>query len=318
MEADGSIRAGSNPSFESRAEGENPSGGALAIAITGASRGVGNTSIAANLALSMARLGQRTCILDADLRLAHVDALLGLTPRGTLADVIAGGYALHDIVLNGPMGVAVIPGSRCGLGELTPAQRLWILDEFDSLGDFADVLIIDTAPGLSGDTLHFASAAEAMVVVTAPDRLAVTGAYALIKALARDHARRELHVLVNRTRSSSDARRAFAHLSRVAEHFLGVELRYLGFVPFDAAAIDAVRRGEALALSRPDSALARSLCSIGRRLLEGRDSHATLHGGPQFFFRRLLSNARALPRTVSSGWTGSTPHAGFVPAGMVG
>ena len=61
------------------------------IAVTGGKGGVGKTTIAVNLATSIAARGKQVMLLDGDLGLANVDVFLGLTPRLTLTDVLAGG-----------------------------------------------------------------------------------------------------------------------------------------------------------------------------------------------------------------------------------
>jgi flagellar biosynthesis protein FlhG len=56
-------------------------------------------------------------LLDADLGLANVDVLLGLTPKRTLADVIEGRCELRDVLLQGPAASA-----SC---RPLPAPRAW-------------------------------------------------------------------------------------------------------------------------------------------------------------------------------------------------
>ena len=58
------------------------------IAVTGGKGGVGKTNVSVNLSMALADLGRRVMLMDADLGLANVDVLLGLTPKRTLADVI--------------------------------------------------------------------------------------------------------------------------------------------------------------------------------------------------------------------------------------
>ena len=58
------------------------------IAVTGGKGGVGKTSVSVNLAIALAQAGREVLLLDGDLGLANVDVLLGLTPKGTLEQVI--------------------------------------------------------------------------------------------------------------------------------------------------------------------------------------------------------------------------------------
>ena len=50
------------------------------LAISSGKGGVGKTNLVANLAISLARRGQRVIVLDADLGLANLDTVLGLHP----------------------------------------------------------------------------------------------------------------------------------------------------------------------------------------------------------------------------------------------
>src|SRR6476620_7019094 len=79
------------------------------IAVASGKGGVGKTSVSVNLSLALAHAGQRTMLLDTDLGLANVDVMLGLSPRFTLADVIAGRCDLADTVVEGPGGLYVVP-----------------------------------------------------------------------------------------------------------------------------------------------------------------------------------------------------------------
>ena len=63
---------------------------AQAIAVTSGKGGVGKSNLALNLAVCLAQLGRKVCLLDADLGLANVDVLCNLTPRLTLEHVVSG------------------------------------------------------------------------------------------------------------------------------------------------------------------------------------------------------------------------------------
>ena len=63
--------------------------GRRALAICGATPDSGCTFTAANLAVSLAQIGVRTALVDADLRNPSLSALLGVDPRPGLADYLS-------------------------------------------------------------------------------------------------------------------------------------------------------------------------------------------------------------------------------------
>src|SRR5439155_61392 len=161
--------------------------------------GVGKTNVTANLAVALARQGERVRVLDADLGLANLDVLFGLAPRLSLLDVLRGERRLAEVMVDGPAGVRVIPAAS-GCEELTalgPAERLRLLDEVDALDEALDVLLVDAAAGISQNVLHFtAAAADALLIIT-PEPTALTDAYALMQVLATRYGRREFLIAGN-------------------------------------------------------------------------------------------------------------------------
>ena len=81
-------------------------------------------------------------LLDADLGLANVDVLLGLTPKHTLADVIEGRCELRDVLLQGPGGIRIVPAASGtqSMVHLSPAQHAGLIQAFSDIGDNLDVL----------------------------------------------------------------------------------------------------------------------------------------------------------------------------------
>jgi flagellar biosynthesis protein FlhG len=262
-----------------------------ALAVASAKGGVGKTVVTVNLALALSRAGRRVCVLDANLALADVGVVLGLAPAPGLRDVLRGERRLADVVVDGPGGVRVIPATA-GAGTpaaLGPAERVRLLDEVDALGGALDVLLLDTAAGLSPEALYFAAAAGEVLVVVTPEPPALADAAVLMQALAARHGRRDFLVAVNMAAGADDADAAFRRLARVVER-LGVRLEYQGFVPDDAAVRQAVRARTAVVLAAPDAPASAAFADLARCL--DRRPAATPTGGVQFFFQRLLTEGR--------------------------
>lgn len=81
------------------------------LAITGGKGGVGKTSVALNLSLTLAREGYRVLLLDGDTDLANVSIMLGRYPERTLANVMANECSLRDVIMESEWGLHIIPGA---------------------------------------------------------------------------------------------------------------------------------------------------------------------------------------------------------------
>jgi flagellar biosynthesis protein FlhG len=267
---------------------ETPRPPVRVVAVASGKGGVGKTNVAANLALALARQGSRVCVLDADLGLANIDVLYGLAPAANLIHVLRGERTLADVLCDGPEGVRVIPAAS-GVEEataLSAAEQLRLLEEVEALAGTIDVLLVDTAAGISSNVLYFTAAAgEALIVIT-PEPTALTDAYALMKVLAARYGRQEFLVLVNRAAGAADADAAYRRLARVTERFLRVRIEYQGYVPEDDAVARAVRQQRPVLAAAPNAPASLAIAEVARRLA-GRPAAAPT-GGVQFFFRQLL------------------------------
>ena len=121
------------------------------IAVASGKGGVGKTNVSVNLAAALALAGQRVMLMDADLGLANVDVLLGLEPSFDLQHVIAGEKNLDDIIIEGPLGIHVVPASSGieRMAELTSVEHGSLISAFSELKQPIDVLLVDTAAGIA-------------------------------------------------------------------------------------------------------------------------------------------------------------------------
>ena len=119
------------------------------LVFTSGKGGVGTSNLVLNLAIALGEMGQRVVVVDADLGLANLDLLCGLTPRYDLGDVLAGRCELSDALVTGPGQIQIVPGPhaiRTGSDDLLhgPARLVAELGELESESDF---VLVDAGSG---------------------------------------------------------------------------------------------------------------------------------------------------------------------------
>lgn len=258
------------------------------IAITGGKGGVGKTNIAVNLGVSMSREGLDVLLFDADLGLANVDVVLGMSVKYTLADVIAGRQKLSDVIVRGPEGLRIVPAASgvANLANLDQATQTNLVTSFSQEVRPPDVLIVDTGAGIDNTVQTFASACKTVAVVVCDEPASLTDAYALMKVLRNERGVRRFDILANQVQTPAQGRQVYDRLTTVADKYLDVELGYLGAVPSDAYLKRAVQERVALVSMYPRSPAAVAIRDIGRRLT--RQAVSTPNPGMGFFVEALL------------------------------
>lgn len=262
------------------------------VAITGGKGGVGKTSVAINLSVCLAQRGRRVALLDADLGLANIDVLLGLSPRYTLEDVLSGEHSLIDIMVTGPAGVRIIPASSGTqrMTMLSSMEHAGLIRAFSDISDQIDVLIVDTAAGISDSVISFVRASQEVLVVVCDEPSSITDAYALIKLLNRDHGMTRFRVLANMTRTPQEGRNLFNKLTQVTERFLDVTLQFVGAIPFDETVRKAVQRQKPIVEMAPRSKAALGFKSLAEKV-DTWPLPMAPRGHLEFFIERLVDSA---------------------------
>jgi flagellar biosynthesis protein FlhG len=260
------------------------------IAVTGGKGGVGKSNVSINLAVCLAQMGRRVALLDADLGLANIDVLLGLRPQNTLEDVLEGRCSLMDVMLFGPGGIRIIPASSGTqrMAQLGHAEHAGLIHAFSEISSQIDVLIVDTAAGISDSVVSFVRAANEVLVVVCDEPSSITDAYALIKLLNRDFGLMRFRVLANMTRTPTEGKNLYQKLTQVTERFLDVSLQYVGAIPFDEAVRKAVQKQKAVVDMAPRSKVALAYKSLAEKV-DLWPLPSSPRGHLEFFVERLVS-----------------------------
>ncbi len=262
----------------------------LVISITSGKGGVGKTNISVNLAVELAKKGKRVLLLDADLGLANVDVLLGLTPHRNLFHLFHEDIALRDIIFPTPFGFSILPASS-GMSEmlhLDTGQKLELLEAMDILEEEVDYLLVDTGAGINDNVLYFNIAAQERLVILTPEPTSLTDAYALIKVLKCTHGVEHFKVVVNMAHDMRAARVMFSRLYQACEHFLsGVSLDLVGVIPRDTTVRQSVVRQLPLSINAPDSPAGKALQDLTQNVIDW-EVPKRLDGNIKFFWKKIL------------------------------
>lgn len=264
------------------------------IAVTGGKGGVGKTSVSVNLATGLAAAGRRVVLLDGDLGLANVDVLLGLSPRYTLAHVLAGERTLDEILVSTRQGFQIVPAASgaADLAALSAGGHLGLVQAFSALAARLDVLLVDTAAGIAPGVLQFAQASQHVLVVVTDEPASLTDAYALIKVLSRDHGVSRFRVVANMSRGPGEGERLFRKLTAVTGRFLDVILEYVGEIPEDEHVRRAIRVQRPVLDAYPGSPAGRAFKKLAARA-DTWPVPTGPRGNLEFFVERLVRRAPA-------------------------
>lgn len=260
-----------------------------AIAVTGGKGGVGKTNVSVNLAVAMADLGKRVMVLDADLGLANIDVVLGLHPEYDLSHVLRGERTLEEVVLEGPSGVKIVPAASGirHMAELSQAEHAGLIRGFSDLSADLDVLIVDTAAGISDTVISFSRAVQELIVVVCDEPASITDAYAMIKLLNREYGISRFRILANMTRSAQEGRDLYNKMCLVTDRYLDVMLNYIGSIPYDENMRKAIKRQKPVVHAFPRSQSAQTLKNLAKKA-DNWPVPSGASGHLQFFVERLV------------------------------
>lgn len=250
---------------------------AKVITITSGKGGVGKTSTATNLALSLSALNKKVCVFDADASLANINILLGIHPEYTLHDLLTGDKTLKQVMVDGPRGLKVIPGAT-GIAEyahLSIGQKDILITALDELQQQFDYLIIDTAAGIGDDVLDFVKASQFSIVVITPEPTSLTDSFSLLKVLKRANFDRTSYILVNMALDFENSQTIYKRFESAVKKYIEVDISYLGFIQVDETVISSVSLQCPAVLLSPDCIASRCFKTLAKGLNEQLENKET-------------------------------------------
>jgi septum site-determining protein MinD len=212
------------------------------ITITSGKGGVGKTTTTANLGTALAIQGKKVAVVDSDIGLRNLDAVLGLENRIVydLVDVVEGQCRLRQ---------ALIKDKRLPEFYLLPAAQTRDKNAVNSiqmeqlcqqLRQEFDFVLIDSPAGIEQGFRNAIVGADEIIIVANPEMASVRDADRII-GLVEAAGKPEPRLILNRLRAEMVRRGDMMDVADVLE-VLGIDL--VGIVPEDELIIVAINKGE--------------------------------------------------------------------------
>ncbi len=260
------------------------------ITVTSGKGGVGKSNFTLNFALTLQAHGYKVLVFDADIGLANIDVLMGISPKYNLYHLLKKEKTIWEIIQKGYNDLEFIAGGSGfnDLLRLTEEELEYFAKQVELLNGYVDFIIFDTGAGLSKETLKFIVAAEETIVVTTPEPTSITDAYAIIKMVNSMGYKVHFNLVVNRVTEPREGKQTADKISLVAKQFLQLDIPTLGYVDDDSSVSKAVKKQIPFTVAFPNSAASRNISQLAERFIGGRQATEPGSNGVKGFLSKMI------------------------------
>jgi septum site-determining protein MinD len=227
------------------------------IAIASGKGGVGKTTMAANLGVALAKLGNNVTLMDMDLAMPNLEIITGLrNPPVGLVDALEGRLEFGRVIYTGPIGTKVIPPGIMldGYSRENVEKIRKLLEDFPLQSDF---VILDMPPGREAVEV-LSDEIEALLVVN-PNKPAVLDALNM-KVLLEKKGVTILGVVLNRANREDEE--WIQEIERV------LETSVVAVIPESRAVKEALDNEDCFVASQPGNVASKEIAGLAEELMK--------------------------------------------------
>ncbi|SKC64510.1 septum site-determining protein MinD [Maledivibacter halophilus] len=233
------------------------------IVVTSGKGGVGKTTTTANIGASLAILGKKVVVIDADIGLRNLDVVLGLENRIVydLVDVVEGVCRLKQGLIRDKRfeGLYLLPAAQTkDKNAISPKQ---MQDLCNKLKEIYDYVLVDCPAGIEQGFKNAIAGADRAIVVTTPEISAVRDADRIIGLLEAAELNNPM-LVINRIRIDMVKKGDMMNIEDMTD-ILAIDL--LGIVPDDEYIVISTNKGEPAAKDE-NSMAGQAFRNIARRI----------------------------------------------------
>ncbi|MCY4018605.1 MAG: septum site-determining protein MinD [Chloroflexi bacterium] len=258
--------------------------GGKVVTVTSGKGGVGKTTATANIGISLANLGKKVVVIDADIGLRNLDVIMGLENRIVydLVDVVEGRAKLRQAMIKHKKfeDLFLIPAAQTrDKMAVSPKDMVELTDK---LREDQDYVIIDSPAGIERGFRNALEPADEVLVVTNPEVSAVRDAdriIGLIEAADKGPGR----LIINRLKAEMVSK---GEMLSADDVFDILSLEIIGIIPEDEFVLSASNSGVPVTLNEGSRA-GMAFRNVARRIAGEDVPFMNLEENPGFF-KRLM------------------------------
>lgn len=244
------------------------------LTVTSGKGGVGKSTVALNLAITMCDFGKNVFLFDADANLANLDVMLGISPDNRLGNVLRGELSIAQAVTFPYNRLTFLAGSSgdARYPHIDGSIQEYILDQITISNEQLDYIVLDTSAGLNKEIVNYSLYSDESIIVTTPEPTSVMDAYAMIKIISMAKPEHRFKMIINSAKSQKEADETAEKLHMVVSHFLNIQTDYIGTIPYDELVVKAISRQDILVKKYPRTRASISIREIARKIIDAKQT----------------------------------------------